>query len=102
MSYVKWNPRYFAVVENDMTLCPDEREVQLKFFVHLYFYIIIILVFIIYVLYIHIYIYIVYTYYYIILINILDKLIALQSLIEHTVKYICEKLHLVEFAFQCL
>ena len=26
-SHVKWNPRFFAVVENDMTLCTDEREV---------------------------------------------------------------------------
>ena len=25
----KWNLRSFAVVENDMTLCPNEREVQL-------------------------------------------------------------------------
>ena len=30
MSFVKWNPRFFAVVKNDMTLCPDEREVQFK------------------------------------------------------------------------
>ena len=35
MSFVKWNPRFFAVVENDMTLCPSEREVQFKFCVHL-------------------------------------------------------------------
>ena len=28
MSSVKWNPSFFAVVENDMTLCPNEREVQ--------------------------------------------------------------------------
>ena len=27
----KWNPRFFAVVENDMTLRPNEREVQLNF-----------------------------------------------------------------------
>ena len=26
----------FAVVENDMTLCPNEREVQFRFFVHLF------------------------------------------------------------------
>ena len=26
----------FAVVENDMTLCPNEREVQFKFCVHLF------------------------------------------------------------------
>ena len=26
MSYVKWNPRFLAVIENDMTLCPNERE----------------------------------------------------------------------------
>ena len=36
MSYVKWNPRFFAVVENDMTLCPNEREVQFKFCEHLF------------------------------------------------------------------
>ena len=36
MSSVKWNPMFFAVVENDMTLCPNEREVQFKFFVHLF------------------------------------------------------------------
>ena len=35
MSSVKWNPRLFAVVE-DMTLCPNEREVQFKFCVHLF------------------------------------------------------------------
>ena len=27
---------FFAVVENDMTLCPNEREVQIKFCVHLF------------------------------------------------------------------
>ena len=31
MSYVKWNPRFSTVVENDMTLCPNKREVQLNF-----------------------------------------------------------------------
>ena len=36
MSSVRWNPRYFAVVENDMTLCQNEREVQFKFCVHLF------------------------------------------------------------------
>ena len=36
MSYVKWNPTFFSVVENDMTLCPNEREVRLKFCVHLF------------------------------------------------------------------
>ena len=36
MSTVKWNPMFFAVVENDMTLCPNEREVQLKFCLHLF------------------------------------------------------------------
>ena len=36
MSSVKYNPRIFAVVENDMTLCPTEREVQFKFCVHLF------------------------------------------------------------------
>ena len=35
MSSVKWNPRIFAVVEN-MTLCPNEREVPFKFCVHLF------------------------------------------------------------------
>ena len=35
MSSVKWNPRFFAVVENDMTLCPNKREVQFKFCAHL-------------------------------------------------------------------
>ena len=35
MSSVKWNPRFFAVVENDMKLCPNEREVQFNFCVHL-------------------------------------------------------------------
>ena len=28
MSSVKWNPRFFAGVDNDMTLCPNVREVQ--------------------------------------------------------------------------
>ena len=36
MSSVKWNPRFFAVEVNDMTLCPNEREVQFKFCVHLF------------------------------------------------------------------
>ena len=36
MSSVKWNPRLIAVVENDMTLCPNESEVQFKFCVHLF------------------------------------------------------------------
>ena len=36
MSSVKWNPRFSAVVENDMTLCPNEREVQFRFFMHLF------------------------------------------------------------------
>ena len=31
MSSVKWNQRFFAVVENDMTLCPNESEVQFRF-----------------------------------------------------------------------
>ena len=34
MSSVKWNPTFFSVVENDMTLCPIEIEVQFKFYVH--------------------------------------------------------------------
>ena len=36
MSSVKWNPIFFPVVDNDMTLCPHEGEVQLKFCVHLF------------------------------------------------------------------
>ena len=36
MSSVKWNPRFFAVVENDMTLRPNEIEVQFNFFLHLF------------------------------------------------------------------
>ena len=36
MSSVRRNPRFFPVVENDMTLWPNEREVQLKFCVHLF------------------------------------------------------------------
>ena len=36
MSSVKLNPRFFAVVENDMTLCPNEKEVQFNFCVHLF------------------------------------------------------------------
>ena len=36
MSSVKLNQRLFAVVENDMTLCSNEREVQFKFFLHLF------------------------------------------------------------------
>ena len=35
-SSVKLNQRFFAVVENDMTLCPNEREVKYIFFVHLF------------------------------------------------------------------
>ena len=35
-SSVERNLRFFAVVENVMTLCPNEREVQLQFFVHLF------------------------------------------------------------------
>ena len=31
MSSVKWNPKFSAVVENDIALCPNEREVQFKF-----------------------------------------------------------------------
>ena len=31
MSSVKWNPRFFAVVENDMTLCPNERSAIYNF-----------------------------------------------------------------------
>ena len=27
---------FFAVVENDMTLCLNEREVQIRFFLHLF------------------------------------------------------------------
>ena len=30
MSSIKWNKRFFSVVENDIALCPNEREVQLK------------------------------------------------------------------------
>ena len=36
MSSVRWNPRFLLVVENDMTLCPNEREVQFEFCVHLF------------------------------------------------------------------
>ena len=36
MSSVKQNLRFFAVVENDMTLWQNEREVQLKVCVHLF------------------------------------------------------------------
>ena len=36
MSSLKWNPRFFAVAENDMTLCPNQREVQINFLVHLF------------------------------------------------------------------
>ena len=28
--------KFFVAVENDMTLCPNEREVQFKFCVHLF------------------------------------------------------------------
>ena len=31
----KMESEVFAVVENDMTLCPNEREVQFKFYVNL-------------------------------------------------------------------
>ena len=36
ISFVKWNLRFFVVVENVMTLFPNEREVQLKFCVNLF------------------------------------------------------------------
>ena len=36
MSSVKYNPRFFAVVDSDMILCPNERDVQSKFYVHLF------------------------------------------------------------------
>ena len=36
MSSVKLNPRFFAVEENDMTLCPIVRKVQFKFCMHLF------------------------------------------------------------------
>ena len=36
MSSVEWNQRFFAVVENDMTLGPNESDVQFKFCVHLF------------------------------------------------------------------
>ena len=36
MSSVKWNLRLFAVVENDMTLCTNERAVQFKSCAHLF------------------------------------------------------------------
>ena len=36
MSSVKWNPSFFAVVYNDMALCPNERDVQFKMCVHLF------------------------------------------------------------------
>ena len=32
----KMKSEVFAVVENDMKLCPNEREVQFKFCVHLF------------------------------------------------------------------
>ena len=32
----KMGSEVFAVVENDMTLCPNEREVQFKLCVHLF------------------------------------------------------------------
>ena len=32
----KMESEVFAVVENDMTLCPNEREVQFRFLVHLF------------------------------------------------------------------
>ena len=36
MSSAKWNPRFFAVVVNDTTLGPNEREVHFSFCVHLF------------------------------------------------------------------
>ena len=36
MSSVKWNPWIFAVVENDMTFCPNETKMQFRFCVHLF------------------------------------------------------------------
>ena len=36
MSSLKENLRFFAVAKNDMTLCPSERKVLLKFYVHLF------------------------------------------------------------------
>ena len=36
MSSVKWNPLFIEVVENDMTLCPNEKEVQFKKKLHLF------------------------------------------------------------------
>ena len=36
MSSVIWNPSFIAVVENDITLCPNERDAQFKFCVHLF------------------------------------------------------------------
>ena len=36
MSSAKWNPRFFAVVVNDTTLGPNEREAHVKFCVHLF------------------------------------------------------------------
>ena len=32
----KMESEVFAAVENDMSLCPNQREVQLKFYVHLF------------------------------------------------------------------
>ena len=36
MSSVILNPWFYAVAENDMTLCPNEREIQHRFCVHLF------------------------------------------------------------------
>ena len=33
---VKWNSRFFAVVEDNVTLCPNKREVQFNSCVHLF------------------------------------------------------------------
>ena len=35
-SSVNWNQRFFAVVENDETLCPNEREMLINFFWHVF------------------------------------------------------------------
>ena len=36
MLSVKWNQRFIAVVENDITLFPNERKAQFKFCVHFF------------------------------------------------------------------
>ena len=36
MSSAKWNQRFYAVVENDISVCPNEREVLFRFCVHLF------------------------------------------------------------------